>query len=37
MNLHLKIIVGGIFTVDREDASIAGLDTVRVDFERVLL
>ena len=32
MNLHLKYSQGDIFTVDRENPSIAGLDTVRVDF-----
>jgi len=37
MNLDLEILAGGIFTVDRENASIPGLDTVRVDFEEVLL
>ena len=37
VNLHLEIIVGGIFTVDREDASIVGLDTIRVNFEHALL
>ena len=37
VNLYLKIVVGGIFTVDCEDASIAGLNTVRVDFEDMLL
>ena len=29
----LEIFTGGIFTVDRENPSITGLDTVCVDFE----
>ena len=37
VNLYLEIFVGGIFAVDRENARFAGLDTVRVDFEEVLL
>ena len=37
VNLHLEIFAGGIFTIDRENPSSAGLDTVRVDFEEMLL
>ena len=37
VNLHLEIFAGGIFTIDRENPSSAGLDTVCVDFEEVLL
>ena len=37
VNLHLEIGTGDFFTVDCKDASIVGLDTVRVDFEEVLL
>lgn len=37
VNLNLEIIIGGIFTIDREGASIAGLDTICVGFEHMLL
>ena len=37
MNLHLEISAGGIFTINCEDASVVGLDAVRVDFEVMLL
>jgi hypothetical protein len=37
MNLYLEIGAGGIFTVNRENASVVGLDAVCVDFEVVLL
>jgi len=37
VHLDLEILAGGIFTVDRENVSITGLNTVRVDFEEVLL
>lgn len=37
MDLDLEVIARGIFTIDREDACLRGLDTVRVDFEEVLL
>ena len=37
MDLDLEIAAGGIFTVDRENASIVSLDTVRVNFKVVLL
>lgn len=37
MNLYLEVRAGGIFTVDREDISSVGFDSVRVDFEGMLL
>lgn len=37
MYLHLEIGAGGIFAVNCENASVVGLDAVRVDFEVVLL
>ena len=37
MDLYLEIGAGGIFTIDCEGINPVGFDTVRVDFEVMLL
>jgi len=37
MNLYLEIIARGILAIYRKDVGVAGLDAVRMDFEKVLL